>query len=219
MIVSIVASIRRPPRPPRTLAGWLRLFSLRHEPRDTRPTPGAAITESRAPASQSDGGDDFERFFTAHEALVTGYLYRVIGDAQSAADLSQETFLRAWSHFDRIRGYERPGAWLVRVATNLALQHRRRSRAPVGAAIPLDESHDLGASDPGSRIAERDLVRAALLDLPPKPRAMLVLREVYGLTGDEVAETLGMSHEAVKVALWRARTQFRAAYLRREERP
>jgi RNA polymerase sigma-70 factor, ECF subfamily len=214
MIVSIVASTHRALLPSRVLARWPRLFSLRDDPRVARPTPGAAMAETRAPASQSD---DFERFFITHEALITGYLYRVTGDAQSAADLSQETFLRAWRHFDRVRGYEQPGAWLVRVATNLALQHRRRRRAPVGAAIPLGESFDPGSSDPSSRFAERDLVRAALLDLPSRPRVMLVLREVYGLSGDEVAETLGMSREAVKVALWRARAQFRAAYLRREE--
>jgi RNA polymerase sigma-70 factor (ECF subfamily) len=174
------------------------------------------MTGTRASARQDE---DFERFFTTHEALITGYLYRATGDAQSASDLSQETFLRAWQRFDRIQTYERPGAWLLRVATNLALQYRRRRQAPVGAAMPLEDFSGPSASDPGSRIAERDLVRAALLELPTKPRVMLVLREVYGLSGDEVAETLGMSREAVKVALWRARAQFRAAYLRKEERP
>jgi RNA polymerase sigma-70 factor (ECF subfamily) len=86
------------------------------------------MTPTRASATHDD---DFERFFNAHEAQITGYLYRVTGDAQSASDLSQETFLRAWQHFDRIRSYERPGAWLTRVATNLALQHLRRRKAPV----------------------------------------------------------------------------------------
>jgi RNA polymerase sigma-70 factor (ECF subfamily) len=173
------------------------------------------VSETRQASERRD--EDFERFFTTHEALVTGYLYRAIGDVQSASDLSQETFLRAWRHFERIQAYERPVAWLLRVATNLALQYRRRRQAPVGSAIPLDDSSGPSASDPGSRFAERDLVRAALLELPPKPRVMLVLREVYGLSGDEVAETLGMSRDSVKVALWRARAQFRAAYLRKED--
>lgn len=89
------------------------------------------------------------------------------GDAQAAADLSQETFLRAWQRFDRVVDYERPGAWLVRVATNLALQHLRRRRAPVGAAGPLDAAFDPATSDPGRHIVERDLVREVLLELAP----------------------------------------------------
>lgn len=208
-------------RQPRALAGWRRFFAVPRNPRDTRdtrPAPGAATTATRAPASQND---DFERFFTAHQALITGYLYRATGDAQSASDLSQETFFRAWRNFERIQGYERPSAWLIKVATNLALQHRRRRLAPVGAAASLGESFqsfDPGVSDPGSRVAERNQVQAALLELPPKPRAMLILREVYGFTGEEVAAALDMSREAVKVALWRARAQFRAAYLRGEAR-
>jgi RNA polymerase sigma factor (sigma-70 family) len=220
MIASMIASPLAPPRPARVWSrppGWWRhIFSLRQKQRGSGYAPATAMTVTRPTSAQNS---DFERFFETHEAQITGYLYRVTGDAQSAADLSQETFLRAWQQFDRIRDYERPGAWLTRVATNLALQHLRRRRVPVGAAQPLDEYSSPNASDPGHRFAERDLVRTALLEVPPKPRAMLVLREVYGFSGEEVAETLGMSREAVKVALWRARAQFRAAYLRGEAQP
>ncbi len=159
---------------------------------------------------------DFERFFLEFEPQVSGYLWRMTGDQSMASDLCQETFLRAWRHFEKVRHYDKPGAWLMRVATNLALQYLRRRSAPVGAARTLDESLDPGVSDPGARIATRDLVRETLLELPDKPRAMLILREVYGLSSDEVATALGMSREAVKVALWRARAQFRTAYLRKD---
>jgi RNA polymerase sigma-70 factor (ECF subfamily) len=109
----------------------------------------------------------------------------------------------------------------LRVATNLALQHLRRRAAPVGAATRFDEARlgDLrgpGASDPGRRFAERDLVRETLLELTPKARALLVLREVYGLSAEEVGDALKMSREAVKVGLWRARAQFRDHYTRKE---
>jgi RNA polymerase sigma-70 factor (ECF subfamily) len=188
--------------------------------RSRRPSPPSGDAHGRALGrAHAVPSDDFERFFQAHEPELTGYLWRMTGDEQSASDLCQETFLRAWQRFDTIRGYERPGAWLVRVATNLALQHLRRRRAPVGAAAPLDETFAPTASDPGLRFAERDLVRETLLTLPPKPRAMLVLREVYGLSVDEVADALGMSREAVKMALWRARHQFRTSYLRKDSQP
>lgn len=160
---------------------------------------------------------DFERFFLAHEARVSGFLWRMTGDQQAACDLSQETFLRAWQRFDQISAYERPGAWLIRVATNLALQHLRRRRAPIGAALSLDETFDPGVSDPGQRFPQRDLVRETLMALPPRARALLVLREVYGLSGEETAAALGMTPSAAKVALFRARERFRGAYLEKDD--
>jgi len=78
--------------------------------------------------------DEFESFFRAHEARLSAYLWRMTGDQQSASDLCQETFLRAWQRYDTIRAYDQPDAWLFRVATNLALQLARRRKAPVGAA-------------------------------------------------------------------------------------
>jgi RNA polymerase sigma-70 factor (ECF subfamily) len=153
---------------------------------------------------------------SSHEPGISGYLWRMTGDEQSAGDLCQETSLRAWQRFEQIRMCERPGAWLLRVATNLALQHLRRRSAPIGAAIRLNDTNEPSVSDPGGHFAIRDLVRETLLELPPKSRAMLVLREVYGLSGDEVAEALQMSRDAVKVARWRARVRFRAAYVRKE---
>ena len=61
-------------------------------------------------------------------------------------------------------------------------------------------------------------MRETLLELPPRARSLLVLREVSGFSAEEAAQTLGMSLSAVKVALWRARAQFREAYLRKEGR-
>ena len=141
--------------------------------------------------------DEFEGFFRMHEPRLSAYLWRMTGDRQSASDLCQETFLRAWQRYDAIRAYDRPDAWLFRVATNLALQLTRRKKAPIGAADPLDEAFEPSVSDPAWRLAERDLVRETLLELPPRARSLLILREV-------------------KVALWRA--QFREAYLRKEGR-
>lgn len=177
----------------------------------------------RYPASTNASGvnagaanRDFEAFFLAHERQITGYLWRMTGDEHVASDLSQESFLRAWQQFDRIRAYERPGGWLFRVATNLALQHLRRRAAPVGSATHLEETWSPHASDPGRRFVERDQVRETLQEMTPKARALLILRDVYGLSADEICEALKMSREAVKVGLWRARTQFRDLYTRKE---
>lgn len=183
-------------------------------PRATSGTSGTSGT------SNADGAlrAEFERFFAASESQVSSYLYRVTGDTHLASDLSQETFFRAWQHFATLRTYEQPRAWLLRVATNLALQALRRRRGPVGSALAIGQlpGNDLpGMSDPARRFAEGDLVRETLLELSARPRAMLVLREVYGLSGEEIAAVLGMKPNAVKVALFRARAQFRETYVRK----
>ena len=179
----------------------------------------ADVAPDAAPGTSPDGAvaerERFETFFHQHEQAVFGYLWRLTGEEQVAYDLSQETFFRAWQHFDRISAYERPGAWLLRVATNLALSHRRRA-STVSPATPLDEFAHASRDDLASQFAERDAVYAALMALAPRARAALVLREIYGLSCTEVATALGISYAATKMTLSRAREQFRAHYLHQE---
>lgn len=159
----------------------------------------------------------FERFVRQFERQILNYLWRMTGDEELAFDLTQETFLRAWQHFATVSGYQQPRAWLFRVATNLALTQIQRRAAPVGAAVALDDANSPASSDPARRLVESELVRTTLLRLSPKRRAALVLREIYGLPCLEIAEALGMTLDAVKMALSRAREQFRAIYPRGEE--
>ncbi|HEY7781270.1 MAG TPA: sigma-70 family RNA polymerase sigma factor [Ktedonobacterales bacterium] len=157
---------------------------------------------------------EFEAFFHYYECDIFSYLARMTGDEAAAYDLSQETFIRAWRSFDKIRGYNQPRAWLFRVASNLALNHLRQRRGALGGATSLEHMIDPASSDPAWRLAERDAVRATLLDLAPRQRAALVLREVYGLSCVEVGQTLGISTAAAKMALLRARVTFKARYQR-----
>src|SRR5262249_41353606 len=143
-----------------------------------------------------------------------GYLCRMTDDEQSAFDLCQETFVRAWQHFAQLRDRPEARAWLYRVATNLAA-HQQHQRA-AHPQEPLDEAW-LGASDPGRHIVERERVAQVLRLLTPKQRSTLVLHEVQGFTCDEIGAILQMSRDAVKMALFRAREQFRIHYLREEE--
>jgi RNA polymerase sigma-70 factor, ECF subfamily len=160
--------------------------------------------------------ENFETFFHHYQSQVIGYLWRMTDNEQLVLDLCQETFFRAWQHFEQIREYPQPGSWLLRVATNLALQDIRRRSSPVGAAKPFENEIDPAVSDPGRRFAESELVRQTLLALSPKQRALLVLREVYGLPFEEVGAILGMSVSATRMALSRAREQFRQTYRRKD---
>ncbi len=194
-------------------ANWFAWLAIRTPPADEE-SPQASKAETRTTADDSD----FERFFAEHEPRVSAYLRRLLGNDESAYDISQETFLRAWQHFQRIRQYDRPIAWLLRVATHLALRHRQRRASPVGAAAPLDELVLTSGGDPAADIAEGEQVRQILRALTPKARALLLLRDVYGFTGPEAAEVLGISLAAARKLLTRARQQFRERYLSQEGR-
>jgi len=156
----------------------------------------------------------FEPFFREHERAVYACLWRLTGDAQAARDLTQETFLRAWRHFEQAREYERPLAWLLRIATNLAFSnhHRESSRRAISTEA-LSDADTPARSDPMRGLAERDLVQRTLLELPPNQRAALVLREVYGFSCEEIGGMLSLSRDAVKMALFRGRDGFRRRYL------
>lgn len=167
------------------------------------------------PAAQPSSSAGYDAFVREHERAILNYLWRMTGDEQSAFDLAQEVFFRAWRRFERVRAYEKPRAWLFRVATNLALTALARRRA-LASAVELTPERGPEMSDPAGRLIERDLVRATLQRLNPQRRAALCLREVYGLTCAEVAKALGVSEPAARMTLSRAREQFREIYLHEE---
>jgi RNA polymerase sigma-70 factor (ECF subfamily) len=205
----VVASARR----------WARLSLARHQPWQTSarvsddPTATGGHTSER-PATPAGPDAAYEAFIREHQRPLLNYLWRMTGDEQSAYDLAQEVFVRAWRHFAKLRGYDRPSAWLFRVATNLALTDLAARKTTLTSFDALGAELEPVASDPAWRVAERDLVRAALDGLPPRRRAALTLREVYGLSCAEVAQALGVSDAAARMTLSRAREQFRALYLR-----
>ncbi len=190
---------------------WARLLAM------TVPRGAAAALRQGAGA-----GDDgyfsatFERFFQQHEARITGYLWRMVNDEATACDLCQETFIRAWQHFAEVQAAQQPAAWLFRVATNLALNHLRAETRGVRAALPLSAVDDPAGSDPSVRFVEHDFVQSILAELPPKQRALLILRDVYHFSFEEVGALLGIAPSGVRMALCRARTQFRDRYLHPE---
>jgi RNA polymerase sigma factor (sigma-70 family) len=140
--------------------------------RFSRAETNAANTAASVPRRYGS----FEEFFHAYEGELFGYLWRMTGDEQAASDLCQETFLRVWQHFAKVSAYERPAAWLFRVATNLAINHLRL-RATHSAAASLDAVEN-GSGDFATEIVEGDAVRRALMSLNPRQRAALVLREI-----------------------------------------
>jgi len=151
----------------------------------------------------------FESLMRGHERDVFSYLWRLTGDEQTAYDLCQEMFLRAWQHFATMSRYDQPGAWLFRVATNLAINFLKKRKLLTYLAEDAWEATLPVAEDPLHGFVVRDLVHRALLHLQPRYRSALVLREVYGLSSEEVALALGTTHAAANMTLSRAREEFR----------
>lgn len=173
-----------------------------------------ALRKQNTPTSASAGSayDTFEDFISGRESDLFGYLWRLTGDEQTAYDLCQETLLRAWQHFGKIRHYEQPGAWLFRVATNLALNAIERRSTVSSRVTPLRDDHQPTVEDPSGRIARLDLIHQTLLQLPARERAALVLREVEGFSMSEIANALDVSANSVRMLLSRARAHFRQRY-------
>lgn len=161
---------------------------------------------------------------TMNEQPLYGYLRRLLPSDDLAQEIALEAFFRAWSHFETIREYERPEAWLYRVATNLALSHLRR-RQPLSfshafsrasASVDGDETADdeilADPLDVERQALERDAINRALRLMPERQRAALLLRAVHGFTSEEVADALGVTVQNARQILSRGRERFRRLY-------
>jgi RNA polymerase sigma-70 factor (ECF subfamily) len=171
--------------------------------------------------------------FEQHRNELTAYCYRMLGSAFEAEDAVQETLVRAWRSFDRFEGRASVRSWLYRIASNVCfdmLKGRRRRALPMDLMPmaradgpvdpPLAESTWVGPvadrrvmpinGDPSEEAETRDSVRlafvAALQHLPPRQRAVLILREVLKWKASEVAELLDTTVVSVNSALQRARS-------------
>ncbi|MEU8301808.1 sigma-70 family RNA polymerase sigma factor [Micromonospora sp. NPDC048909] len=175
----------------------------------------------------------------AYRSELTGYCYRMLGSVFEAEDAVQDTFVRAWRGFDQFEGRSALRSWLYRIATNVCLtmlsSAQRRvlpmdlgpagSGRATGPGEPRPDEFWVGPapddrllperSDPADVVAERESVRlafvAALQHLPPRQRAVLILREVLAWSAQEVAELLDTSVPSVNSALQRARATLAGA--------
>jgi RNA polymerase sigma-70 factor (ECF subfamily) len=200
----------------------------------TEVAPQDAALQSAA----TDRSAELEPLLEQHRAELTGFAYRMLGSAFEAEDAVQETLIRAWRGFDRFEGRAALRSWLYKIATNVCLDmleaRERRARpmdlgpaqsadTPLPAPLPevtwiepIPDGHLIAAAaDPADQVESRESIRlafvAALQHLPPKQRAVLILREVLRWRASEVAELLETSVQSVNSALQRARAAVAAS--------
>jgi RNA polymerase sigma-70 factor (ECF subfamily) len=148
----------------------------------------------------------FEEVFVADHRAVVAIALALSGSRPLAEDLAQEAFLRAHQRWATIGTYENPGAWVRRVAINLALSDRRRrssERRAIGRLRPADGLAREGDSGAGVDSAER--FWAAVRSLPSRQRAVVVLRYVEDRSVGDIAEVLDVAEGTVKAHLHKAR--------------
>ena len=159
---------------------------------------------------------EFTALYRAHLRDVYSYAYYRIGNHHDAEDLTEQTFLQAWRHFERARRESdgRPlRPWLIRIAHNLAANYYRdRARRPQS---PLEDADVVSAPHETEQLVEgREELRDVLdgvASLPDDRREALIMRFALGMDNREIARALGRSEGATKVLLHRAIKQLEGA--------
>ena len=181
------------------LASWLPL----------RPAP-MTLPRNRSGVREAE----FDRLFTEFSGPIYNYALRMIGDADRAADVTQDTFIKAYRKLDTLTDPAAARAWLYRIATNTAIDAMRRARHTV--RMDADEDHPVEQPDGGpgpetqvlSGLLDERIGRA-LLHLKPNHRQCLILSDIEGMSAAQIGEVMELTGGAVRVLLCRARGEMR----------
>jgi len=172
------------------------------------------LEEASAIAMVRDGNPDaFAGIVERYQAPLQRYLYRLTGDSELAQDLAQDTFVQAYKSILKTDSELSLRAWLYKIAENNARQYFRRKK--LISFLPFSgtaKDEPVAADSAGDR--EKSMaIEEALLKIPQKIRACLVLHFVEGFKYREISEILGISEEAVRKRVSRGSLEFRQLFL------
>jgi RNA polymerase sigma-70 factor (ECF subfamily) len=177
-----------------------------------QPLPVREIAvSSRVTQGQREAG--FERLFDEFSAPIFNYVLRMVADRDRAADITQDTFIKAYRKLDSLADESSRRSWLYRIATNTAIDEMRRRRfvTPMGT----DERHlqrpDARPGPEAQAIAATldERVQRALLRLKANHRQCLLLSDIEDMSAQQIGEVMGLSYGAVRTLLCRARGEMR----------
>lgn len=188
-------------------------------------TPGAPAPD----AADGDlihriqGGDRaaFEGLYKRYIKKIYGLVFRMVGSAQEAEEVTQEAFLQVYKAIPGFQGKSSFYTWIYRIATNVALQHvkkqsRRRRETSFEEALEADQptiGGPVAFGCPEKAAESRDFYQAlerAINGLPPNQRVVMILGPIQGHTYEQMAQITGTSEEIIKGRLHRARENIRA---------
>lgn len=160
--------------------------------------------------AQKGNQEAFARLVEAYQRPVFNLAYRMLGNAESAEDAAQETFLRVYTRLDSYDPNYKLASWILSIASHHCIDRLRKSK---GAQISLEEIDGgrwipdprLRPEDRALRTEERHDIRAQLAQLPPDYRLVVILRYWHDLSYDEIAQMTESTESAVKSRLHRAR--------------
>ncbi len=184
-----------------------------------------ADQESRADATRVVTDVEFEEVFERFHSMVYRLAFRMLGDREEALDLSQEVFLTVYRKMDRFRGESSLKTWIYRIAVNRASNRcrwwnrlRRRGTVSLDEHLTEDserrysETLDSGCISPEAALLmqeERERIERSLLQLPLQQRIAVIMRDVEGLSYEEIADSMRVSLGTVKSRIARGREELK----------
>jgi RNA polymerase sigma-70 factor (ECF subfamily) len=170
-------------------------------------SPLAALVER---AREGDGRA-FDRLMLETQERVLGVAWRLLGSREDARDAAQEVYLRVFRHLDRFRAEHDFRGWLYRITVNVCRDAaRRRRRAPVANGTDVDPGQPAAAEEELLGAERWHRLLEALASLSAKERAALVLRDLEGMTSEQVARALGSRPATVRGQIASARVKIRS---------
>jgi RNA polymerase sigma-70 factor (ECF subfamily) len=170
---------------------------------------------------QAQAGDTeaFDRLVSRSRTRIFGMIYNMVHNEQDAWDLAQDSFLKAWKSIARFRGQSSFYTWMYRIVMNVTIDWLRKKQVK-GAGAEFDDAIQLKEIDPASRTVPpagplphegmqgreiRDRIDAAIAQLSPEHRAVILMKEIEDMQYREIAESLGCSIGTVMSRLFYAR--------------
>lgn len=167
----------------------------------------------------------FEAIYQRYERRIYSFIYRMMSNPEDAADLTQETFVKAYMALPRTSPDLNVSAWLHRIASNACLDVLRRRKLiqwlPWEVFDTNPAMEPAAPDDPAGNFIRQETeaeVQHTLSLLSPKHRTALILKEYQGLSCDEIADVMKTSRSAIKSLLFRAREEFRQVSEREKQK-
>ena len=177
---------------------------------------------TRAMAGREDG---FEELVRRYQRPIATYVYRLVGDYESALDLTQEVFIKVYNSLRRYRSEFKFSTWIYKIAHNSAVDHLRRYSTRATSALtgefdgeqyelPL-ESRRLSPEQESERAERRAEIEQVVRSLPLAYRELVLLRHAHDMSYEEISEVMGLPLGTVKNRLFRAREAMRQQFIER----